>query len=198
MILSRMDLSFIFFIFAAFIVIPGTFFALAIFNKYLAAGIATIGMITLFILFGLQFFNSSGNYVQQTNPIRWPPSINMCPDYLTLYKHHTAAVAASGGRPAIPAYDTYYCVDTVGVSHGSNKLATFNSANFSACPLATKDLSVITSGVNASCQGLPLYLDKSDDERREFIVADCIKTKLTFEGIYDGTKTYNNVIPKMS
>jgi len=172
MILSRMDLSFIFFIFAAFIVIPGTFFALALFNKYLAAGIATIGMLVLFILFGIQFFGSTGNFIQQTVPMRWPPSINMCPDYLSLYKDTTT-------NPI-----TYSCVDTVGVSP-SQALRYFNP----------------NTAAGASSPSVPmqfsLHLDMTDDNaRRDAIVSDCREKGLTFEGIWDGTKTYNNVIPR--
>ena len=172
MILSRMDLSFIFFIFAAFIVIPGTFFALALFNKYLAAGIATIGMLVLFILFGIQFFGSSGNYIQQTVPTKWPPSINMCPDYLSLYKEVNGTTI------------TYSCVDTVGVSP-SQALQYYNPN---------------TGGI-ASNPTVPmkfnLHLGEDDDsKRRDAIVSDCRAKGLTFEGIWDGTKTYNNVIPR--
>jgi len=167
-----MDLSFIFFIFAAFIVIPGTFFGLALFNKYLAAGIATIGMLVLFILFGIQFFGSTGNYIQQTVPMKWPPSINMCPDYLSLYKDSSS----------IPT--KYYCVDTVGVS--PNQALTYYNPNTAAGP------------ANPSVpMQFNLHLEETDDiKRRDDIVNDCKTKSLTFEGIWDGTKTYNNVIPR--
>jgi len=169
MILSRMDLSFIFFIFAAFIVIPGTFFSLALFNKYLSASIATIGMLVLFILFGIQFFGYTGNYIQQTVPMKWPPSINICPDYLSLYKSTTGQ---------------HYCVDTVGVSPGQSlKYYNPNTAAGQSTPTTQMQFN--------------LHLDISDNnDRRDAIVADCKTYGLTFEGIWDGGKTYNNTIPR--
>jgi hypothetical protein len=194
MILSRMDLSFIFFIFAAFIVIPGTFFILALFNRYLAGGIAAIGMLVLFILFGLQFFSSDGNYVKQTVPTKWPPMINMCPDYLSLYRDNT--------NPATPVFS---CVDMVGVSPNQalRKYVPSNTATpavVNVYPPATKDANnVITPAISPGTRnGFNLYLNvEKDDERRAFIVADCRALGLTFEGIFDGSKEYSNVIPRI-
>jgi hypothetical protein len=194
MILSRMELSFIFFIFAAFIVIPGTFFGLALFNRYLAGGIAAMGMLVLFILFGIQFFGSDGNYIQQTVPTKWPPSINMCPDYLSLYKDTT--------NPSTPVLS---CVDMVGVSPNQalRKYVPSNSATpavVNVSPPATKNADgVITPQLTVgTSNGLNLYLNITDDtERREFIIADCRALGLTFEGIFDGSKTYSNVIPRI-
>lgn len=194
MILSRMELSFIFFIFAAFIVIPGTFFGLALFNRYLAGGIAAMGMLVLFILFGIQFFGSDGNYIQQTVPTKWPPSINMCPDYLSLYKDTT--------NPSTPVFS---CVDMVGVSPAQALKQYIPSktgapASVNVTPAATKDANnTITSNITpATNNGLNLYLNvEKDDERREFIIADCRALGLTFEGIFDGGKEYSNVIPRI-
>lgn len=189
-----MELSFIFFIFAAFIVIPGTFFGLALFNRYLAGGIAAMGMLVLFILFGIQFFGSDGNYIQQTVPTKWPPSINMCPDYLSLYKDTT--------NPSTPIFS---CVDMVGVSPNQalRKYVPSNTATpavVNVYPPATKNADgVITPQLSVGTRnGFNLYLDKTDDtERREFIIADCRALGLTFEGIFDGSKTYSNVIPRI-
>ena len=189
-----MELSFIFFIFAAFIVIPGTFFGLALFNRYLAGGIASIGMLVLFILFGIQFFGSDGNYIQQTVPKKWPPSINMCPDYLSLYKDTT--------NPSAPVLS---CIDMVGVSPNQalRKYVPSNSATpavVNVCPPATKDANgVITPHVSpGTYNGFNLYLNvEKDNDRRDLIVADCRALGLTFEGIFDGSKTYTNVIPRI-
>ena len=169
-----MELTFILYIFAAFIVIPGTFFVLALFNKFLAAGIASIGLLVLFVLFGIQFFTSDGNTIQQTTSSGvWPPSINYCPDYLSLLK-------LSDG--------TFTCVDTVGVATGNTPLARFNPNNN-------------VSGGNATprdSEKFNLHLNEHDDtRRRDAIVDDCKSKGLTFEGIYDGQKTYDRVIPRV-
>jgi len=168
-----MQLTFIFYIFAAFIVIPGTFFILAMFNKFLAAGIASLGMLVLFILFGLQFFTVDGNYVQQTTPINWPPSVNYCPDYLSLLK-------ISDG--------SFVCVDTVGVANGGSSTLQYYNPNNSVTGTPTPNES----------QKFNLHLDISDDtQRTSAIVNDCKTKGLTFEGIYDGLKTYNNTVPRI-
>ena len=167
-----MELIFILYIFAAFIVIPGTFFILSLFNKFLAAGIASIGMLALFVLFGIQFFTSDGNSIQQTTPTKWPLTINYCPDYLSLLK-------LSDG--------SFTCVDTVGVATGNTPLQYFNPNN-----------SVSGTSTPTDQQKFSLQLQERDaNKRRELIIADCQRKGLTFEGIYDGIKTYDNIIPRV-
>jgi len=171
-----MELSFIFYIFAAFIIIPGTFFLLSLFNKYLAGGIAAIGMIILFILFGIQFFTPDGNYIQASSPVAWPPSINFCPDFLSLMK-----VDVSGGH-------VYVCVDTVGVSTKTNSsgLGYFNPNN-----------ALTGGGVPSADQQFNLHLDISNDnDRTNAIISECKDKGLTFEGIWDGITSTNNIVPK--
>ena len=171
-----MELSFIFYIFAAFIIIPGTFFILSLFNKYLAGGIASIGMIIIFIMFGIQFYSADGNYIQQSSPIAWPPTINFCPDFLSL-----TTVDASGGPVMV-------CVDTVGVStQGASGLQQYNPNN---------TVTGSASGVPASTQQFNLHLDISDDnDRTNAIVQDCKDKGLTFEGIWNGISQTQNIVP---
>jgi hypothetical protein len=168
-----MELTFILYIFAAFIVIPGTFFVLSLFNKFLAGGIAFIGMLILFVLFGLQFFTSDGKHVQQTKPSKWPLTINYCPDYLSLLKLSD---------------NTYTCVDTVGVATGNgNKLQKFDSNS-----------AVTGNNSPTTLQRFDLHLNISDNNaRRDTIINQCKEKGLTFEGIYDGLKTYENIIPRI-
>jgi energy-coupling factor transporter transmembrane protein EcfT len=170
-----MELTFIFYIFAAFIIIPGTFFLLSLYGKYLAGGIASIGMIIIFILFGIQFFTPDGNYVQSSSPVSWPPTINFCPDFLSLMK-----VDASGGS-------TYVCVDTVGVStNSSTGLQMFNPNN-----------PITGGGVPAANQQFHLHLDVSNDnDRTNAIIHDCKTLGLTFEGVWDGITSTNSIVPR--
>jgi energy-coupling factor transporter transmembrane protein EcfT len=166
-----MELTFILYIFAAFIVIPGTFFVLSLFRKFLAGGIAFIGMLVLFVLFGIQFFTSDGKTVQQTKPTKWPLTINYCPDYLSLLK----------------VSNSYVCVDTVGVATGNTPLQKFNPSS-----------PVTGNNTPSDSQTFNLHLNERDDTaRREKIINDCKAKGLTFEGIYDGLKTYENVIPRI-
>ena len=168
-----MDLSFIFFIFAAFIVIPGTFFILAIFNKYLAAGIASLGMLVLFILFGIQFYNADGTYVKPTVTTNWPPSINYCPDYLTLRRIDSNCS---------PNSNIYVCYDSIGVGYGTNSIQQYNDVGSNFCPRPD--------------QTFNLYIGSNDNDRRDRIIDECKSKKVTWEGIYDGLKSYKNVVPK--
>jgi len=170
-----MELSFIFYIFAAFIIIPGTFFIFSLFNKYLAGGIASIGMIIIFIIFGIQFFTPDGNYIQVSSPISWPPTINFCPDFLSLM-----TVDAHGGPVMV-------CVDTVGVStKGASGLQQYNPNN-----------AVTGGGVPAANQQFNLHLDISDDKTRTHqLVEDCKTLGLTFEGVWNGISQTKNIIPR--
>ena len=167
-----MELSFILYIFAAFILIPGTFFVLSLFNRFLAAGIASIGVLVLFVLFGIQFFTIDGNYVQTTTPTKWPVSINYCPDYLSLLKLSS---------------NSFTCVDTVGVASGNTPLQKFNPNN-----------STVGNPTPNESQKFNLHLNESDDnKRREAIINECKSKGLTFEHIFDGLNTYDNVIPRV-
>ena len=170
-----MELTFIFYIFAAFIIIPGTFFLLSLFNKFLAATIASIGMLIIFIIFGIQNFTPDGNYTQAASPVGWPPSINYCPDFLSLLK-----VDASGGS-------VYVCVDTVGLNrNGNSGLQTYDPNN----PLTG-------GGAPHVEQQFNLHLDESDDKvRTNAIIQDCKTKGLTFEGIWDGITSTNNLVPR--
>lgn len=167
-----MELSFILYIFAAFIVIPGTFFILSQFKRNLAGGIASIGILVLFVLFGIQFFTSDGKYIQQTTATTWPPSINYCPDYLSLLKL---------------ADRSFVCVDTVGVATGNTPLHYFNPNNAASGNATPRDSEKFDLRLNIA----------DDNERREAIIRDCTAKGLTFEGIYDGFKSYNNKIPRV-
>ena len=161
-----MELTFIFYLFAAFITIPGIFFVFALYSKYLAGGIAAIGLIVFFILFGLQTFNPDGTYVQATSTLTWPPVINYCPDFLTLLKSGT----------------TFICVDTVGVASSS-------------VTTAIKQYNPNTTIVDNQQFNLSLAITNADT-RRTAIVAECKLKNVTWQGIYDGITQYNNVVPR--
>ena len=174
-----MELSFIFYLFASFIIIPGTFFLLVLFNKPTAGVIAAIGMLILFILFGIQFFNENGTYKQEvsTSYKSWPPVINYCPDYLSLYKNGSELI----------------CVDTVGVSKDSG-IQLFNPN---------------TTTVTTEGQSFHLYLTadsinayKTDTnnagkpfDRKSILIEQCKNKKLTWEGVFDGLQPLDGEVP---
>ena len=167
-----MELSFIFYLFSAFIVIPGVYFLLTMQTPkmYVAGIIASIGLLILFILFGIQLYTVQGEYVTPSENMKWPPSIDTCPDFLSLYKIN----------------GIYHCVDTAGVSM-ENKLTQF-------VPV-TADGTNRTPDAN---QLFNLFLSDTDANRKINIKNECMNKGVTWEGVYDGINGYDNTIPKPS
>ena len=94
-----MDLSFIFYIFLCIVITSGGAFYYAQSNQAITAGIFFFGFIAFSVVFGLRWFTASG---QETGKATggWPPVINYCPDFLTLYEVNGKHV----------------CIDTIGVA----------------------------------------------------------------------------------
>ena len=161
-----MEISFIFYIFAAFIFIPGMYFLMSRLGKSLAGGIAALGMLVFFILFGIQTFNGDGTFVSHEVVTNWPPAVNQCPDFLTLFK-----------MPAVDTTAAYYvCVDTVGVApQSTTNIQKFVPSNSSSLPAANQRFTL------------------SDD--RTTIIQECKDKKVTWEGVWDGLQQYTNTIP---
>ena len=167
-----MELSFIFYLFAAFIIIPGTFFWLSVFHKPIAGGVAAIGMLTLFVLFGLQIYNIDGTYATQVNVAVWPPSINQCPDFLTLFK-----------MPALGTEKSkYICVDTVGI------------ATQTASSITVYDITKYNPNDNTTLPQDKQIFPLNNDFNKT--VTNCIEKNVTWEGVWDGISQYpTNKIP---
>lgn len=163
-----MELIFIFYLFAAFIIIPGIFFFLSSQGQFLAAVIASIGLLVLFVLFGIQYFTTSGDYVTNPEKMSWPPSINVCPDFLSLY--------TVGSTP--------YCVDTAGVSRQPSNLAKFNPSN-----------PIVGSITPGETHLFNLSVGLSGEARANAIKQECLNKGVTWEGVFDGVNLLNNSIP---
>jgi hypothetical protein len=103
-----MQLSFIFFLLISMATILGSIFFNAQAGKYISAGILGAGFLTISILYGLYMFTPSGELKSTTVGGPWPPTINVCPDLLSLITLNNVAV----------------CVDPIGIStkSGSNGL----------------------------------------------------------------------------
>ena len=185
-----MELSFIFYLFAAFIIIPGTFFLLVMFNKPTAGLIAAVGMLILFILFGIQFYNQDGTYKQQAvSTGSWPPYINYCPDYLSLYKNVTEPTPGTTKTELI-------CVDTVSVAKTitANSMKTFNPNTET---VATEDKIFhlyLTEAEMTAYKNDPANAGKPTD-RKSILIKQCENKGLTWEGVYDGFQTLGGDVP---
>ena len=69
-----------------------------------------VGALFLFISYGLRWF-AAKNSIFSNTPVKWPPTINTCPDFLTFYQQQNA-----------DGTTTDSCIDLIGVSkNGSLK-----------------------------------------------------------------------------
>lgn len=96
-----MQILFIFFILVSLVVILGSFYLKFNSKQPISAFMLSIGFLIISIVFGLQWFNLSGDANASSSGV-WPPTISVCPDFLSLSSD------ASGNQ---------YCIDTIGVSN---------------------------------------------------------------------------------
>ena len=101
-----MELSFIFYIIVSALVILGSVYYNFNARRYVSATLLGGGFIALSILYGLYIFNTSGGYNEKPVGGKWPPTINSCPDFLSL----------------ITVDDVMVCVDPIGVAKGPTPL----------------------------------------------------------------------------
>jgi hypothetical protein len=107
-----MQLSFIFYLLISMATILGSVFFNIQAGKIYTAGILGVGFLTISILYGMYMFTPSGEIVSSVKPGPWPPTINVCPDFLSLITLNGVAV----------------CVDPIGVSNQSNGLKKWNNS----------------------------------------------------------------------
>jgi hypothetical protein len=102
--IDRMEYTFLFFCFLSVILISGGSFFLYSSGLQVAAPIFFLGSFGAVFYFGFRWFTPSGEY-KANDPNnaenKWPPTINYCPDFLSL-------ATTTGG--------TKVCIDTVGVA----------------------------------------------------------------------------------
>lgn len=97
-----MDFLFLAFVLISIVIISGSFYFNFAAGRTITAGLLSVGFFIAAIVFGLRWFTPGGELTtgQPTGP--WPPSINMCPDFLSLITVNNEKV----------------CVDPIGVSRG--------------------------------------------------------------------------------
>lgn len=93
-----MDFVFLFFIFSVSVLIIGGSFMLFTNGQAIFGGIYFVGTVIAAVIFGLRWFLPSGD-INRPGTV-WPPVVNTCPDFLSLYQ----------------VGDTPVCIDTVGVA----------------------------------------------------------------------------------
>jgi len=93
-----MNYQFWLYVFASCIAISGGAFYFYSQGQEVAAGIFFFGILIACLYFGFRWFPASGSNIIPTE--KWPPVINYCPDFLTLYTINGNQV----------------CVDTIGAA----------------------------------------------------------------------------------
>ena len=134
------------------------------------ASVYGIGAALIFISFGYRWFSNPTEISK-----KWPPVINMCPDYLTHVKNVNGSLKSRNGGG---------CVDMLGVSRtGSlqvsmpSEVVSFSSKTASGTsPSANKFFKYTSADVNAA---------RSASELQP-ICDECKNKGITWEGVYDG------------
>ena len=94
-----MDLKFLFYVFLSIVLITGGTYNLYSSRLQTTAMLFFFGSIAAAVVFGLRWFSPSGNVLGKTAGA-WPPVINYCPDFLSLYVVNGEQV----------------CIDTIGIA----------------------------------------------------------------------------------
>ncbi len=155
-----MDFAFIAYILFAFVVGVGGTYQIINLQRPIAATLYLIGAIVVLVFFGLRWFSGESFKLGRLNPDKWPPVINLCPDFLTLYERNKNGVKEK------------VCVDLIGIAPagGIRKLTSPEQ----------------TSGQNADNYIFNLYANLSGKKRSDALCLECKNKKVTWEGIYDG------------
>jgi hypothetical protein len=101
-----MQVSFIFYLLISMSAILGSVFLNLQAGKTISAALQGVGFLIIAIVYGFYTFTPSGDLKTDIVTGPWPPTINICPDYLSLIR--------VGGEPK--------CIDPIGVSTNPNSL----------------------------------------------------------------------------
>ncbi len=95
-----MDLKFAFYVLTSCILLLGGTYRYIKSGQDGAGAIFFLGMLAAVLVFGFRWFTPAGETKGKNTA--WPPTINYCPDYLSLMKDNNVQV----------------CVDTIGIANG--------------------------------------------------------------------------------
>ena len=127
------------------------------------ATLVAIGATLLFIFFGVRWFSLTPMSKS------WPPTINMCPDYLTFIPSITGSTSTNGGG----------CVDLLGMTSSASGLQTVSQSDIAGISHTdTTKLFEYTADDVSATQGDSIALQN--------ICTRCMNAGITWEGVYDG------------
>jgi hypothetical protein len=122
--------------------------------------IVVIGIVLVTIFYAYRWFGDSG-----LGSSSWPPTVNMCPDYLTYV-------------PKLPGtQSTHGCVDMLGVSKNGNLQKTLPSDLSSSSAIASNKVITVTSTD---------VTNATTEQQAQSICNICQRAGITWEGVYDG------------
>ncbi len=153
-----MNYSLVFYILFCIAVGLGGTMGLVRASRVLAAIVFFILAVLIFVFFGLRWFQYGGGDVTS-----WPPVINSCPDYLTMYTRGT-------GESAVRS-----CVDLVGVSK-NGALAKFPNVEQGTQPPSDNKY-YFPQNINPSAK-------LSDSPQK--LCSYCIQSGLSWDGLVNG------------
>ena len=150
------------YIIVAIITIAGGTYSIVNMGKSLAAILFFIGVLAVFIVFGIKWF-SRGSVFAET-PVSWPPTINTCPDYLV----HYGRIMPDGGKQDA-------CIDLIGISkNGKLKVFPKDGATAAASPVDSDYyFSLVTNSADTNA-------------KNQELCQRAIDMGLTWEGITNG------------
>lgn len=166
--LNTVNYWYVFYVIFSVVIVAGGAFSLYSSANLGRTVIYVIGVSLIMLFFGMRWF---GN-IPSTSKL-WPPTINMCPDYLTLVR--------------VPS-GTSGCVDTLGVSSnaGFGKI----EPSEMAAPPQTKVFGGATPYTSGSVMGTPASGTTAGVPATaanvQAICNACSTAGLTWEGVWDG------------
>lgn len=152
-----MQYTFLLYIFLSLVLISGGAYTLLMSGRIVSSLLFFIGVLALVIYFGTRWFNGTNQKSIQPSIGNWPPAINVCPDFLSLYK----------------TSNQYYCVDTVGVAPNKE----------GAIAVFTTDSGIEP----AEKYRFKLHLDKEGTDRTKALCDEAKSKYVTWEGVWDGS-----------
>ena len=160
-----MDYWFFLYIFIAVGICLGGVVFLIQSHRTLGGLLFLVGAILIFTFYGLRWFSGNVLRASKFDTTSWPPVINLCPDFLSLYS--TPAKDPKTGK------NVMVCVDLIGVSKNltsSNGIQKF----------------IDPSNVYTDKYLFNLFQDKSGTARLNALCQECKDKGVTWEGVYDG------------
>jgi hypothetical protein len=153
-----MDFVFILYILFSIAVGVGGTYTLLQGERTLAAFLYFVGAVLILTFYGLRWFTSDALKVSRFDSKSWPPIVNTCPDFLSVYER---PIPGTTKKEKV-------CVDLVGVGEGGiQKL-------------------IDPANVTNENYIFKLHMDKKGADRIKALCQECKLKKVTWEGVYDG------------